>query len=90
MKLNPFENSRTFYSRSKGTTKTVRDTYTKQTNPKIEEVKKVNKPKVKKEEPKIEIKMSGEPSLDEITTKETSLIQPKKLYTKNKKSNAKS
>ena len=59
MKLNPFENSRSFYSRSKGTTKTVRDTYTKQTNPKIEEVKKVNKPKVKKEEPKIEIKMSG-------------------------------
>ena len=43
MKLNPFENSRSFYSRSKGTTKTVRDTYTKQTNPKIEEVKKVNK-----------------------------------------------
>ena len=78
MKLNPFENNRSFYSRSKGTTKTVRDTYTKQTNPKIEEVKKVNKPKVKKEEPKIEIKMSGEPLLDEITTKPISSNQPKK------------
>ena len=42
MKLNPFENSRTFYSRSKGITKTVRDTFTNQSTKKVEEVKKVN------------------------------------------------
>ena len=35
MKLNPFENSRTFYSRSKGITKTVRDTFIKQSTKKV-------------------------------------------------------
>jgi hypothetical protein len=90
MKLNPFENNRTFYSRSKGITKTVRDTFIKQSTKKVEEVKKETKPKVKKEvkkvEPQVEIKMSGEPLLDEMKTKVTSYKQPRKKIKTNEES----
>ena len=62
MELGKFENSRTFFSK-KGTQQVVRDTYTNQTPAKKE---------IKKEEPKIEVKMSGEPSLQDIQTEVTS------------------
>ena len=90
MKLNPFENSRTFYSRSKGITKTVRDTFIKQSTKKVEEVKKETKPKVKKEvkkvEPQVEIKMSGEPSIDGIKTEISSSKRPRKKRKTNEES----
>ncbi len=89
MKLNPFENYKAFYSRSKGTTRTVRDTFVNQSTKKVEEVKKETKPKVEKEvkkvEPQIEIKMSGEPSLDEVKTE----VKPQKRSKKTRKSNEK-
>ena len=60
MKLGPNENKRTFFSRT-GTQTVIRDTYVNQSSAPVEEVK--------KEEPKIEIKMSGEPSLQPIIDK---------------------
>jgi len=70
MKLGPNENRRTFFSRS-GTQTVIRDTYVNQSSAPVE--------KVKKEEPKVEIKMSGEPSLQDIQTEVTS---PKKTRIK--------
>lgn len=64
MKLNPFENSRTFYSKT-GNQTVVRDTYVNQTNSVPQEVK-------ENKEPKVEVKMSGEPSLQDIQTEITS------------------
>jgi hypothetical protein len=55
-KLGPLENSRTFYS-SKGNQTVIRDTTVNQTSsPQSESVKEA--------EPKVEIKMSGEPTLE--------------------------
>ena len=56
LKLGPLENSRTFYS-SKGNQTVIRDTFVNQTpHPQSEPVKEA--------EPEIEIKMSGEPTLE--------------------------
>ena len=81
MKLNPFENYKAFYSRSKGTTRTVRDTYINQSIKKVEEVKKETKPEVEVKEPTVEVKISGEPSLEGI---ETELTSSKRLRKKRK------
>jgi len=54
--LGPLENSRTFYS-PKGNQTVIRDTYTPQVNaPQPEPVKEI--------EPEVEVKMSGEPTLE--------------------------
>ena len=68
MKLGPNENRRTFFSRS-GTQTVIRDTYVNQSSAPVE--------KVKKEEPKVEIKMSGEPSLQGIQTEVSSSKKPR-------------
>jgi hypothetical protein len=54
--LGPFENSRTFYS-PKGNQTIIRDTVTPQLNTPQHEP-------VKEAEPEVEVKMSGEPTLD--------------------------
>jgi len=56
LKLGPLENSRTFYS-PKGNQTVIRDTVVNQTPPSQSEP-------VKEAEPEIEIKMSGEPTLE--------------------------
>jgi len=61
MKLNPFENSRTFFTRNSQQT-VIRDTFVNQSNPPQEEIK-------EEIEPEIEVKMSGEPTLDVIQEK---------------------
>ena len=63
MELGKFENSRTFFS-LKGNQKVVRDTFVNQTSSPTEQPKE----KIKQEEPQIEVKMSGEPSLEDIQT----------------------
>jgi hypothetical protein len=55
-KLGPLENARTFYN-SKGNTTIVRDTV-------VNQVPSNNPEPVQEIEPEIEIKMSGEPTLD--------------------------
>jgi hypothetical protein len=60
-KLGPLENARTFYS-LKGNTTVVRDTFVNQTpSPQPEPVKET--------EPEIEVKMSGEPTLEILAEK---------------------
>jgi len=56
LKLGPLENSRTFYS-PKGNQTVIRDTFVNQALPPQPEP-------VKEAEPKVEIKMSGEPILE--------------------------
>jgi hypothetical protein len=56
LKLGPLENSRTFYS-SKGNQTVIRDTFVNQTPPPQPEP-------VKEAESEVEIKMSGEPTLE--------------------------
>jgi len=82
MKLNPFENYKAFYSRSKGTTRTVRDTYINQSIAKVEEIK----PEVKEEKQPVEIKMSDELSLDDIKTEISSSKRPRKKRKTNEES----
>ena len=77
MKLNPFENSRTFYSPT-GNQKVIRDTFVNQ-NPVAPQKE------LKKEEPKVEVKMSGEPSLQDIQTEVTSSKQTRTKKTNNEK-----
>ena len=55
-KLGPFENARTFYS-PKGNTTVIRDTVVPQSPSPQQEF-------IYEEEPKSEVKMSGEPTLD--------------------------
>ena len=86
MKLNPFENYKAFYSRSKGTTRTVRDTYINQSIKKVEEVKKETKPEVEVKELTVEVKISGEPSLEGIETELTSSKRPRKKRKTNEES----
>jgi len=64
MKLNPFENRRTFYTRNSKQI-VVRDTYTNQSNPPQEEIKEepIVEPIV---EPTVDIKINTEPLVDEI------------------------
>jgi len=68
-KLGPLENSRTFYS-LKGNTTVVRDTFTPQ-------IDHVQLEPIKKIEPEVEIKMSGEPTL-EILAEDPALKTTKK------------
>jgi hypothetical protein len=69
LKLGPLENSRTFYS-SKGNQTVIRDTFVNQTPPPQPEP-------VKEIEPEVEIKMSGEPTL-EILAEDPALKTTKK------------
>jgi len=69
LKLGPLENSRTFYS-SKGNQTVIRDTFINQTPPPQPEP-------VKEAEPEVEIKMSGEPTL-EILAEDPALKTTKK------------
>ncbi len=61
LKLGPLENSRTFYS-PKGNQTVIRDTFINQTLPPQPEP-------VKETEPEIEVKMSGEPTLEILAEK---------------------
>ena len=61
LKLGPLENSRTFYS-PKGNQTVIRDTVVNQTPPPPSEP-------VKEAEPEVEIKMSGEPTLEILAEK---------------------
>jgi len=56
LRLGPLENSRTFYS-PKGNQTVIRDTFTPQVNSHQPEP-------VKEIEPEVEVKMSGEPTLE--------------------------
>ena len=68
-KLGPLENTRTFYT-PKGNTTVIRDTFVNQTpSPQPEPVKET--------EHKVEVKMSGEPTL-EILAENPALKTPKK------------
>jgi hypothetical protein len=69
-KLGPLENARTFYS-LKGNTTVIRDTFTNQPPPPPQ-------PELVKEtEPEVEVKMSGEPTL-EILAENPAPKTPKK------------
>jgi hypothetical protein len=72
-KLGPLENSRTFYDRT-GHTTIIRDTVVNQTSPPepVQEVK-----------PEIEVKMSGEPTLDILAEE---IPAPKIIKNKNGRS----
>lgn len=68
MELGKFENKRTFYTSTSRQT-VIRDAVVKQVDPpKQEEIK---------EEPQIEVKMSGEPSLQDIQNEITSSKRPR-------------
>ena len=73
MKLNPFENSRTFFTRNSQQT-VIRDTFVNQANPPQEEEKQTI------EEPKEEIK---EEPKKESKSKETQIVEKPKTNIKN-------
>ena len=70
LKLGPLENSRTFYS-PKGNQTVIRDTFVNQALPPQSEP-------VKEAEPKVEIKMSGEPTLEILAEEKPALKNTKK------------
>ena len=69
MELGKFENKRTFHTATSRQT-VIRDTIVKQVDPPNQEEK--------KEEPQIEVKMSGEPSLQNIKPTPTKRRRTKK------------
>ena len=75
-KLNPFENSRTFFNPKGTNTTIVRDTV-------VNQVSSPQPESVQETEPEIEVKMSGEPTLDILAEEKPA---PKTTKKKNERS----